>query len=353
MKMTMNILATARALSDKDLLARLDLLAGQERDASVELIAHLAVLDARPSLFAAKGYSSLFAYCTEVLRLSEDATCDRIKAARVCRDFPEVLDQLASGDLSLTAVRLLARHLTPENHEAVLTRATRRSKREVEVLVAELAPLPDAPSLVRRLSAPAAVEAPAPRPAAIDPSVPPPSTVLSTPVLPPAPRPVIRPTAPQRYRVQFTVGQETHDKLRRLQDLLRREIPSGDPAVIVDRALTMLLAKVETAKCGAAAKPRPAVIRSGTDGPGGKPSRHVPRAVAREVYRRDGHQCAFVSADGHRCTERVFLEKHHQITYAEGGPATVGNLSLRCRRHNQYEAELVFGPRGAPPDGGH
>jgi hypothetical protein len=26
------------------------------------------------------------------------------------------------------------------------------------------------------------------------------------------------------------------------------------------------------------------------------------------------------------------------------GPATVANISLRCRRHNAYEAELVFGP---------
>jgi hypothetical protein len=32
--------------------------------------------------------------------------------------------------------------------------------------------------------------------------------------------------------------------------------------------------------------------------------------------------------------------------HALDGPATVDNISLRCRRHNQYEAELVvFGPR--------
>jgi hypothetical protein len=177
--------------------------------------------------------------------------------------------------------------------------------------------------------------------------VPPPSPVLA-----PTPRPVIRPTAPERYRVQFTVGQETHDKLRRLQDLLRREIPSGDPALIVDQALSLLLDKVERAKWGAAVSPRPAPpIRPGADSPSPKRSRHVPRAVVREIDQRDGRQCAFVSTDGHRCRERVFLEKHHVIAHAEGGPATVGNVSLRCRRHNEYEAELVFGPRGGPPDG--
>jgi hypothetical protein len=359
---TMNILATAHALSDHDLLTRLDLLAGRERQASVELVAHLAALDARPSLFAAKGYSSLFAYCTEALHLSEDATANRIAAARACRHFPEILDRLASGELSLAAVRLLKRHLTSENQAGVIARALGRSKRQIEVLVAELDPQPDAPTWVRKVPAPATAP-PAPAVTAAAPAAeapaspvvaPPTPPVASPPVPPPAKRPVIQATAPERYRVQFTVGEETHDKLRRLQDLLRREIPSGDPAAIFDRALTLLLDKVEKAKWGAAEKPRPAPsIRPGADRPSAKPSRHVPRAVVREIDQRDGRQCGFVSADGHRCRERVFLEKHHVITYAEGGPATVGNMSLRCRRHNQYEAELVFGPRGGPPEGGH
>ena len=41
--------------------------------------------------------------------------------------------------------------------------------------------------------------------------------------------PVVEALAPERYRVQFTIGQESRDKLRRVQDLLRREIPNGDP----------------------------------------------------------------------------------------------------------------------------
>ena len=68
-----NILAIADALSDEDLLARLPLLAGQEREVAVALVAHLAALDSRPSLYAAQGYGSLFSYGTQALRLSEDA----------------------------------------------------------------------------------------------------------------------------------------------------------------------------------------------------------------------------------------------------------------------------------------
>ena len=105
---------------------------------------------------------------------------------------------------------------------------------------------------------------------------------------PATPRPIVQAWAPERYRVQFTIGPETHEKLRRLQALLRREIPDGDPGAIFDRALTVLLEKVEKTKLGAAAKPRPnRPIRSATDKEGRKPtvpSRHVPREVKRVVW---------------------------------------------------------------------
>jgi hypothetical protein len=179
-------------------------------------------------------------------------------------------------------------------------------------------------------------------------------------VLPATPRPIVQAWAPERYRVQFTIGQETHEKLRRLQELLRREIPNGDPGAIFDRALTVLLDKVEKTKLGAADKARPnqgirpvtepnGSIRPGTDKRIRKPnvpSRHIPREVKREVWRRDAGQCAFVSSTGRRCTERTFVEYHHIRPYAMQGPPTVANISLRCWRHNQYEAALIFGPHG-------
>jgi hypothetical protein len=127
------------------------------------------------------------------------------------------------------------------------------------------------------------------------------------------PRPIVQASAPERYRLQFTIGPGTHEKLRRLQALLRREIPDGDPGVIFDRALTLLLEKVEKTKLGAAAKPRPnRPIRPETDKEVRKPglaSRHVPREVQRVVWRRDAGQCAFVSSTGRRCTERAFLDR--------------------------------------------
>jgi hypothetical protein len=215
MKMT-NLLDTADALSDQDLLARVNVLAARERESTAELVAHLAALDARPSLYAAKGYSSLFAYCTEALRLSEDATCNRTEVARACRRFPEILDRLASGELNLTSARVLTPHLTPGNVKDVLARASGRRRREIDLLIAELHPRPDAPTLIRRLPTPATSSAPNASPSTSESgaAIPaPPAVVALTPrVMTPTPRPAIQPTAPERYRVQFTVGQATHDK---------------------------------------------------------------------------------------------------------------------------------------------
>jgi hypothetical protein len=350
--MNANILAIADALSGPDLLARLHVLAGNEREAATELVAHLASLEARPALYAAQGYGSLFAYCTQALRLSEDVACNRIDVARACRRFPVILEQLSSGSVTLTSVRLLAPHLTAANHETVLARASGGNRRMIEALVAELAPRPDVPSSVRKLPTftvmPASSATPAPAVSAAS-SEPIPAIAPSPALLAPTPRrPVVRASAPERYRVQFTIGQETHEKLRRVQALLRREITSGDPAAIFDRALTLLLEKVEKTKVPAVDKPRARSIRPETDREaenGRLPSRHIANDVKRTVWQREAGQCAFVSAMGHRCTERTFLEFHHIQPYARGGPATAANVSLRCRRHNRYEAELIFGPR--------
>jgi hypothetical protein len=149
--------------------------------------------------------------------------------------------------------------------------------------------------------------------------------------------------AAPRYRVQFTMSREMHDTFRRVQELMRHRLPDGDPAVIFERALTLLLDHLEKQKLAAAAKPRnddgnaePTTGRSGR-------TRYVPAAVRRDVWARDEGRCAFVGTHG-RCTERGFLEFHHVEPFAAGGETTAGNLQLRCRSHNAYEATLYFEP---------
>ena len=149
--------------------------------------------------------------------------------------------------------------------------------------------------------------------------------------------PVVAPLAPDRYKVEFTVSRETHDKLRQTQDLLRHSIPDGDPAAIFDKALTLLLTKLRKKKLGLTDRPRSPANQNTS-------SRYIPPVVRREVWKRDGGQCAFVGTT-RRCTETGFLEFHHVLPFTDGGPTTADNLELRCRAHNAYEAiEYFAGP---------
>ena len=155
--------------------------------------------------------------------------------------------------------------------------------------------------------------------------------------VPPVTQPtVIRPLAPERYKLQVTISGETCAKLRRAQDLLRHTSGRGDEADVIDRALTLLVAQLEKAKFGTTDRPR-------ADAAGDPTSRHSPAGVRRAVSRRDGYRCAFVGSSG-RCEATAGLEYHHRIPFADGGLTTLENLELRCRAHNAYEAEQWFGP---------
>jgi hypothetical protein len=306
--MSESILTTVSRLSDDALVANLKRLAQGSRRMTVELIAHLAELGTR-GLHRAEGPGRLFGYCTQILRFSEAAACNRIKAAKAARKFPIVLDLLADGSVNLTTIRLLSPHLTAENHLALLTEATGMTRRQVDKLIARLNPQPDVAPSIRKLPMPR----PAIQGAEVVPSAAPPLELQKLPAPPPtAHRPVVAPLSPERYRVQVTVGREAHDDLRALQDLVRREIPDGDAAVIVARALKLLRQEVEKKAFAATSKPR-------SDGASRPGSRHVPAHVERAVWKRDGGQCAFVAKTGRRCTERSYLEFHHaNDPYAPG-----------------------------------
>jgi len=356
------LLTSLRRLSDDELVARLKGLAARERRATALLVAHLAELDTR-DVYLRAGYSSLFTYCRDVLALSEHEAYNRIEAARTARRFPVVLDLLAAGEVNLTTVRLLGPHLTAENHVGVLESARGKRKAEVEQIVARLSPRGDVAASVRRL--------PEPRPALRVLTLEPPVQVASmaqaaggplataagplaaatsalagaVPVPLPHPRgsAEVTPLSPDRYRYQLTIGGSTLEKLRLAKDMLRHALPSGDDEAILDRALTALLTELARKKFGAEKKTgssRKAASRSGCVG--APDSRHVPATVKRAVWVRDLGRCAFVGTEGRRCGERAFVEFHHVRPYAVGGEASVENVQLRCRRHNDYEARVYF-----------
>lgn len=322
-------------LSDQQLVEQADQFALDERKSTANLVASLAELDAR-RLYLPLGYKSLFEYCTRRFHLSEHSALNRIEVARASRVFPVILDHLAEGALTLTAVRLLRPLLTPENHVQILESARHLGKDEVQHLIARLRPQPPVPSTIQRLPQPRAAS-PAAGPAQ-EPTAPQHATDLSARdcVTQPIRRPVIVPLSEEHYKIQVTFTRRAHDKLRQAQALMRHQLPSGDPAAVLERALDALVDDLLKKKAAAVQRPR----APSEDAPKG---RHIPADVQRKVWSRDGAQCAFKSGDGRRCSETGCLEYHHVVPYAAGGKATPDNIELRCRAHNGYEAERYFG----------
>jgi hypothetical protein len=363
------------SIPDDVLLRRLAELLRQSRRVEVDLVAHIGEVDAR-RLYAREASPSMFAYCTEVLHLSEAEAYLRIAAARASREHPVLLEMLADGRLHLTAIAKLAPHLTPANREALLKRATHKSKREIEELVAELVPRPDAPALMRKLPERRVVEAAPARPggpngatpnrgllldgdATADLELRPDGVARLCAFARPRP-PVVEPLAPARYKVQFTASVELRDKLERLQSLMRSSVPDGDLAAIIEEAVTEKLERLEARRFARTRTPRKvpsgritAPSGSGPSPAAGKGSplarssspatRHIPAAVKRAVYERDGGQCRYVDQQGRRCTAREGLELHHRRPFGHGGDHSVENIALACHAHNRYLAEVDYG----------
>jgi len=139
------------------------------------------------------------------------------------------------------------------------------------------------------------------------------------------------------YAVQFTRSREADERFRYAQDLLGHQVKSSDIAEVYDRAIKLLIEKLERVRFGACAKPS-------KNGRATQPgSRHIANDVRRAVWRRDGGQCTYTSASGRRCEARRGLQFDHEKEFARGGEATIENIRLRCPGHNQYSAERTFG----------
>ena len=353
-------------MTDDELLRRLGELLRSSRRIESDLVAHIAEVDRR-RLYAREATPSMFAYCTEVLHLSEAEAYLRITVARASREHPVLLAMLADGSLHLTGVALVAPHLTAETRDELLRRATHRSKRQIEELLADLAPRPEGPEQIRTLPERGALK-PALGPGRVareelrpptanecgDVSAAMPSTLDEL-------RPdgvghgtrgtSIQPLGNARYKVQFTASASLREKLERLRALMRHEVPDGDLATIIDGLVSQQLERIEARRFAKTSRPRPkppsppaatSLARSSA-AVAASPSRYIPAAVRRAVRQRAGAQCGYVDPAGRRCTERNRLEFHHRHPFAMGGAHSPENVGLLCRTHNSYLAVCDYG----------
>ena len=282
--------------------------------------------------FVPEGFADPRDYCVRALRMSADQAVRRLRAARTAHQFPSLLPAIADGRLGVTAVNTLGPHLSAENCDELVALAAGKTIEELErALRARQAPAP-APVLERvadcgsPVVADASVEMVPQAPAPAGSDVPLEMAQPTEPVFE-APAPVVR-------RVAITAA--VLEKLESAKALLSHV--TRDECTVLERALDTLIAKLQAKKFGKTERPRAARARRASGD-----SRHIPAHVRREVFERDGGRCTFVGDHGHRCETRDLLQFDDIVPRARGGKPTVDNLRLRCRAHNQLEAERVFG----------
>src|SRR5881396_1157029 len=266
-------------LSDAVLLRDLKSVVAQERGATATVLAHIAEVDVR-RLYVPAGFPSMFLYCVHELHFSEDAARKRIHAARAARRFPAIFSAVADSRLHLSAVVTLAPHLTEDTADELLTAATHKTRAEIELLLAQRCPRPDVPARLEAISSPSSPTL------SIRPADPKPVGILTEQRAPgrvEAP-PMVAPLSPQRYALQLTIAQSTHDKLRYAKELLSHQVPSGDLAEVLERTLDIAIGQLEKRKFAATRRPR-----RRRRGPTAN-HRYIPAEVKRGVWQRDGGQ---------------------------------------------------------------
>jgi hypothetical protein len=330
-------------------------------------VAHLAEVDAR-RLHLLRG-RSLFEYCQVCLGFSESEAWYRICAARMGRKFPLVFALLETREIHLTAVALIAKYLTEENHRELLAEVRGKTKRQILELLVRRFPKADVTSQLRVIPA-GAVAA--------------------------GPTATLEPLREETYCLRLNVSSQLAAKLELARDLMSHANPSGDLAVVVERALDVLIEKLRARRFGQtkrlrpssevagprAAAPRQVAAQATTgEGQGMTPAEadrrttrpvnaaermttsvaerqltpsawvgaeprkraHISHGVRRQVAQRDGDCCTYVGRDGNRCSARAFLEFHHEEAWARGGADSAENLRVLCRAHNRLLAEQELG----------
>jgi hypothetical protein len=421
------------SMSNAELLAAARDLVRRSQNLEARLLVHLAEIDER-KLYLDCGFPSMFAYCVSELHLSEDAAYNRIGGARAGRRFPAALDAIRDGRVHLWGMRLLAPHFTEANHRELIALAAGKTKREIEEVLASLAPRAPVASMIRSVPERTAMTGGAPLTAVqFAPASDPPSATAAMPdvplssapasvppsAAPPRIGPTVVPLAAQTYKVQFTAGRSFRDKLCQAQDLMRHRVPDGNLETIFEAALELLIDQVKKERFALGCTPRggggdgggdghgdltggatgadktaaatnghaatiakgfarseagpatvastsvpaparsdtPVSVPAGTKAEDGKRqptkssdnevgklvSRHVPNAVRRALYSRDGGRCTFVDEKGRRCTATGHLEVDHVDGFAETRSHDIARLRMLCRAHNQREAEKRYG----------
>ncbi len=247
--------------------------AKQIRKSESDLLLALQEVDLE-KVYLELGFSSLFKYAEEALKLSPINAYDFITVARRASEFPALMNAVQSQRVTVAKTRRICAVVNEENQFHWIRLAESLSHRELEREIAKTNP--DAPNPDR-------------------------SKFVGN----------------DRIELRFDVPENTAKRFEEARDVVSQMRQSAASfADTLDEALDEFLGIPDS------------------DAPelGTVPSSKLKKAV----LRRDGRRCTFTAPDGRRCDSTRWLDVHHKIPRANGGGNEPENLVTLCSAHHRH-----------------
>jgi len=275
-------------------------IAGRFRKCEFELLEILQKMDQKKG-FIQLGYSSLFVYAVEALKLSEANASNFIAVARKAREIPALKSEIEKGTITVSKARKITPVLNKENQTQWLQKASSLPTRKLEQEVAKVAP----ETAVRERA---------------------------------------KYVAENRLELKIGVSEALMKKLRRAQDLVSNSLRK--PARLeetLEQILNLYLEKkdpVQKAK-RVSAKQKIKSNRVSRDTELGTNRKPIPAPVQHTVHQRDQGKCQFKLPDDSMCGQSRWTHFHHVKPVSMGGENTVKNLIKLCTNHHKHVHETL------------
>jgi len=283
-------------LKDSVLLGKVEDLAHEERRVTAELLEHLREVDRR-KLYCDKKCSSLFEFCTTILKYSDSSAQRRVEAVRLMWVLPEVKEKVQSGVLSLSTVSKAQSFFRKESKAlgAIATEQKREILKSLEGLSSRQAER----KLLSQSSQPEIHF-----------------------------QEKVRSVTETHTKVEVLFNQEQLSAFEKVRGLLAHSHPNLNWADLFEVMAKKLIADLDPTR-----KPQRNVSPARQQDPD---TRRPTAAMKREIFSRDESHCQ-------QCGSTYALQIDHKQAWAMGGQTKKENLRVLCRNCNQREAIKFFG----------
>lgn len=266
--------------------------------AEIKLVEILQIVN-RKKVFKRMGYTSLYSYCVEALKLPAEQVYRFNGVAKKCDEIPELKSAISDGTLNVSRARRIVSVIKAENQKDWIEKAAILPQRELEKEVAKVNPKELASERTKILTE-------------------------------------------ELAQIACGVDMETLEGLDRLKDLLSQKLkkPCGLREVIqyLTKEAVRRMDPIEKAKRNIHKKieKQDKKVSSRT-----KARKALSARSTHQVNLRDRAQCTEILPNGKRCQQRKWLHVHHIRPVSEGGTDEADNLTTLCFGHHQLRHESL------------